>query len=74
MCWNTRITCVNGGLCVYTLYKEIKPMGYNGSYPRLTIFMAGCPKTTLVTALPPAQKGANFSTRSLGYCFLPERR
>jgi transposase len=58
-----------GENCVYTLYKEIKPMGYNGSYPRLTVFMAAYPKRSSVAALPAAQKGANFSTRSLSIAF-----
>ncbi len=54
-----------GENCVYTLYKEIKLMGYNGSYTTLTVFMATYPKGPRAAALPPAQKGATFSARSL---------
>jgi transposase len=58
-----------GENCVYTLYKEIKAMGYNGSYPRLTVFMSTYPRAPLAPALPPAQKGAHYSTRSLSIAF-----
>jgi transposase len=40
-------------------------MGYNGSYPTLTVFMAAYPKGPRVPTLPAAQKGATFSSRSL---------
>ncbi len=58
-----------GETCLYTLYKEIKSMGYDGSYPTLTVFMAAYPKASRIPALPPAQKGATFSSRSLSIAF-----
>jgi hypothetical protein len=54
-----------GETCVKTLYKEIKPLGYNGGYTILTTFLAGYPRSPRVDALPPAQKCATLSSRTL---------
>lgn len=54
-----------GETCVKNLLKEIKSMGYTGSYTILTVFLAKYPKTPNSHALPPAQKGTTYSSRSL---------
>jgi transposase len=54
-----------GETCVKNLWKEIKPMGYNGCYSILADFLSKYSKTPNPHALPPAQKGTTYSSRSL---------
>ncbi|MDO1451966.1 ISL3 family transposase [Rhodocytophaga aerolata] len=54
-----------GETCVKNLWKEIKPMGYNGCYSILADFLSKYPNTPNPHALPPAQKGTTYSSRSL---------
>lgn len=54
-----------GETCVKTLFGEIKPLGYNGGYTILTTFLAGYPRSPFVNALPPVQKCATLSSRTL---------
>jgi transposase len=54
-----------GEHCVKLLLKEIKPMGYNGSYTILAQLLSDYPKDTRLNSLPAARKGANLAGRSL---------
>jgi transposase len=61
-----------GETCAFTLYKEIIPLGYNGRYTILAAFLANYPKTPRIPALPPVEKGATFSSRSLSIALCRE--
>ena len=54
-----------GETCVKNLWKEIKPLGYNGCYSILADFLSKYPKTANPHVLPPVQKGTTYSSRSL---------
>lgn len=54
-----------GQTCVKELLQEAQSMGYNGKYTILAAFLANYPRTPHVHALPPAQKGTTYSSRSL---------
>jgi transposase len=52
-----------------TLLKQIKQLGYKGSYTILMNLLASYPKTASESALPAAQKGLTYSSRSLSIAF-----
>ncbi|TXK20079.1 ISL3 family transposase [Pontibacter qinzhouensis] len=54
-----------GEQCAKSLLKEIKAMGYNGSYTVLTELLTTYPKDRILGSLPPVRKGMNISGRSL---------
>lgn len=54
-----------GQTCVKELLQEIQSMGYNGKYTILAAFLVNYPRMPHVYALPPVQKGATYSSRSL---------
>lgn len=62
-CWQAGET--NGK----SLLKEIKQLGYTGSYTILMNLLASYPKTASESALPAAQKGLMYSSRSLSIAF-----
>jgi transposase len=64
-----------GEQCAKSLLKEIKGMGYNGSYTILAGLLSTYPKDCQLKSLPAARKGTQVSSSSLGIAFCqPEEK